>query len=155
MTHEEIRQQFPLSAAGLLPPEDEISVRNHVAECASCAAQFEILTAISHDLTALPSPSPSPDLLARTHALMVAEAAAMADRRRMAMVAVAAGLFAWVVNLATWAAYQLITGGIDAVLRPAMSGLLAWLALSTLTAMLAAPASVALASRRRFERSIL
>jgi len=154
MTHEEIREQLALSAAGLLPPKGESNIRNHIAECASCAAQFEILAAISHELTALPAPSPSPDLLARTHALMVAEAAALADRRRMAMVAVAAGLFAWVINLATWAVYQLITGGIDAVLRPAMSGLLAWLALSTLTAMLAAPASVALASRRRIERSI-
>ena len=80
MTHEEIREQLALSAAGLLPPKGESNIRNHIAECASCAAQFEILAAISHELTALPAPSPSPDLLARTHVLMVAEAAAMADR---------------------------------------------------------------------------
>jgi hypothetical protein len=138
-----------LDAAG------ERTVREHVRECAACAAQLEALAAISAGLSSLPTPAPAPDLVTRTQSLMAAEAAAIADRRRSAMIAAAAGLFAWVMNLATWAVYQLLTGGITAVLRPEMSGLVAWLALSTLTACIVAPAAAALASRRHFERSTL
>ena len=155
MTHENMQALLALSAAGLLEGDEERSVREHVRECGECAARLDELAACARALSSLPTPSPSADLVARTQALMSAEAAAIAERRRGAIVAVGAGLFAWVANLMTWAVYQLITGGISAVVRPQLSGLIAWLALSTLTACIVAPAAAALASRHRWERSIL
>ncbi|HKE22105.1 MAG TPA: zf-HC2 domain-containing protein [Bryobacteraceae bacterium] len=154
MTHEYVQALLALSASGLLEADEERAVREHIRECGECAARLDELAACAEALSSLPAPSPSADLLARTQALMAAEAAAIGERRRGAIIAVGAGMVAWVANLMTWAVYQLITGGISAVVRPELSGLIAWLALSTLTACIAAPAA-ALASRHRPERSIL
>ncbi|HTP36492.1 MAG TPA: hypothetical protein VMJ75_30160 [Candidatus Acidoferrales bacterium] len=155
MTHENMQALLALSAAGLLDADEERAVRGHIRECGQCAARLAELATCARTLSSLPAPSPSADLVARTQALMATEAAAIAERRRGAVIAVGAGIFAWVANLMTWAVYQLITGGISAVVRPELSGLIAWLALSTLTACLVAPAAAALASRHRLERSIL
>jgi hypothetical protein len=154
MTHENTQALLALSAAGFLEADEERAVREHIRECGDCAGRLNELVACARVLSSLPAPSPSADLLARTQALMAAEAAAIAERRRGAIIAVGAGMVAWVANLMTWAVYQLITGGMSAVVRPELSGLIAWLALSTLTACIAAPAA-ALASRHRLQRSIL
>lgn len=154
MTHENTQALLALSAAGLLEADEERAVREHIRECGACAARLDELGACAGALSSLPAPSPSAELLARTQALMAAEAAAIAERRRGAIIAVGAGVFAWAANLMTWAVYQFITGGFSAVVRPELSGLIAWLALSTLTACIAAPAAM-LASRHGLERNIL
>jgi len=146
-THETIRQLLPLSAAGLLDAADERRVRQHVHECAACSAALDELAAVSADLSRLPAPMAPPDLLARTEASVAAELAAQAGLRHGAMLAVGAGLFAWVAALTTWCLYRYLTGS---------AGWLAWLALTTVPAYMAAgAAAVMFASRRRLERSIL
>ena len=146
-THETIRQLLALSAAGLLEAADERRVREHVHECAECAAALDELAAVSADLSRLPAPMAPPDLLARTQARVAAELAAQAGLRHGALLAVGAGLFAWMATLAPWGLYQFLTGS---------AGWLAWLLLATVPAYTAAGAvAVLFASRRRLERSIL
>jgi len=146
-THETIRQLLALSAAGLLDAADERRVREHVRECAECATALDDLAAVSAGLGRLPTPMAPPDLLARTEARVAAELAAQAGLRHGALLAVAAGLFAWMAALTTWGLYRLLTGS---------AGWLAWLVLTTVPAYMAAGAvAVMFASRRRLERSLL
>jgi len=146
-THETIRQLLALSAAGLLDAADERRVREHVHECAECSAALEELAAVSANLGRLPAPMAPPDLLARTEARVAAEMADRAGLRHGAILAVGAGLFAWMAALATWGVYRLLTGS---------AGWLAWLMLTTVPAYMAAGAvAVMFASRRRLERSLL
>jgi len=146
-THETIRQLLALSAAGLLDAADERRVREHVRECEECATALDELAAVSAGLCRLPAPMAPPDLLARTEARVAAEMAAQAGLRHGAILAVGAGLFAWMAALATWGLYGLVTGS---------AGWLAWLALTTVPAYMAAGAvAIMFASRRRLERSLL
>ena len=146
-THETIRQVLALSAAGFLDAADERRVREHVRECAACAAALDDLAAVAADLCRLPTPIAPPDLLARTEAHVAAELAAQAGLRHGAILAVGAGLFAWMAALAPWGLYRILAGS---------AGWLAWLVLTTVPAYMAAGAvAVMFASRRRLERSAL
>jgi predicted anti-sigma-YlaC factor YlaD len=146
-THETIRQLLALSAAGLLDAADERRVREHVHECAQCAVALDDLAAVAADLCRLPAPIAPPDLLARTEARVAAELADRAGLHHSALLAVAAGLFAWMAALTTWGLYRFLTGS---------AGWLAWLVLTTVPAYMAAGAvAVMFASRRRLERSLL
>ncbi len=145
--HETTRQLLALSAAGLLDAADERRVREHVRECAECAAALDDLAAVAADLGRLPAPIAPPHLLARTEARVAAELAARSGLRHGALLAVAAGLFAWMSALGTWGLYRFLTGSAD---------WLAWLVLTTVPAYMAAGAVAAMfASRRRLERSAL
>jgi predicted anti-sigma-YlaC factor YlaD len=146
-THETIRQLLALSAAGLLDAADERRVHEHVHQCAECSTALDDLAAVSADLCRLPAPIAPPDLLARTEARVAAELAAQAGLRHGAILAVGAGLFAWMAALATWGLYRLLAGS---------AGWLEWLMLTTVPAYMAAGAVAAMfASRRRLERSLL
>jgi anti-sigma factor RsiW len=146
-THETIRQLLALSAAGLLDAADERRVREHVHECAECSTALDELAAVSADLSRLPAPMAPPDLMARTQARVAAELAAQAGLGHGAILAVGAGLFAWMAALATWGLYRFLAGS---------AGWLAWLVLTTVPAyMTAGAAAVMFASRRRLERSQL
>jgi hypothetical protein len=146
-THETIRQLLALSAAGLLDAADDRRVREHVHQCAECATALDDLAAVSADLGRLPAPMAPPDLLARTQARVAAELAAQAGLRHGALLAVGAGLFAWMAALTTWGLYRFLAGS---------AGWLAWLMLTTVPAYMAAGAvAVMFASRRRLERSLL
>lgn len=145
--HESIRQSLALSAAGLLDPAGERRVREHVRACPECAAALDAFAALSTGLSALPAPPPPPHLLARTLGMLTAELAAQADRRRGAILATAGGLFGWIMLLAVWQTYRILTGN---------SGLLAWLVFSTIPSLLGAGAVTALLARsRRLERNLL
>jgi predicted anti-sigma-YlaC factor YlaD len=141
--HESIQELLALSAAGLLDPAEEHRVRQHLRGCPECAACADQFAALSAGLSSLPVPPPPPDLATRTEARLVAELAAEADRRQGALLAAAAVLLAWVMTLATWYCYRTLAGG----------GVLGWLAWSTLSAWVAAPAVAGLL-RRRLEGSV-
>jgi len=143
--HEAIRQSLALSAAGLLDPAGERRVREHVRACPECAAMLDAFAALSAGLSALPAPPP-PHLLARTLGMLTAEVAAQADRRRGAILAAAGGLFGWILLLAGWQTYRILTGN---------SGLLVWLVFSTIPSLLGAGAVTALLGQRRLERNLL
>jgi hypothetical protein len=144
MTHEEVRALLALSAAGSLDAAGERAVREHARDCAECAAALRTFSELAGVLSARPSPGLPPGLLLLTQARVTAELAIAAERRHSVWIAAAAALFAWIVNLAT---YALIRWW-----RPELPGVLLWLALSTVTACVAAPAAALLAQKRRMER---
>jgi len=147
--HENVRPLLALSAAGALEPAEERLVREHVRECAGCAAHLAELGELGGAIGALPVPQPPPAVVERTQALMAAELAGHAERRRSTLLAAGLGLFGWAMSLATWAVWRLLTGGAAAALRVDFEGVSAWVVWSTLTLLMAAPAAAALAAARR------
>jgi hypothetical protein len=140
--HETTRPLLALSAAGLLDPDGERRVREHVCECRECAAALASLTALATRLSALPSPEPSVELLARTQARFAAQLAARRDRISGTVLALAGCGCGWVVSLGAWGLWDAIGG------NPAI---LIWLEFSAVLAGLTA--AVVVRRRRRIERS--
>lgn len=146
ISHDTIRELLALSAAGMLEPPDERTVRAHVRECAECAGRLEQLAMVAEDLGALPVPEVPPDLALRTQALMAVELAAQADRRQGALLATLAGAFGWGMALGTAYIFHLAAGG----------SLSLWLAGHGAVALLGAPAAAALYRQHgRSERRML
>jgi hypothetical protein len=140
--HESTRPLLALSAAGLLDPDGERQVRQHIRECPACAAGLAGLAALAAGLSALPTPAPPSQLLVRTQARVAAQLAARRDRISGAVLAVAGCGCGWVVSLATWGAWDALGG------NPAI---LIWLEFSVVLAGLTA--AVVVRRRRRVERS--
>lgn len=68
---------------------------------------------------------------------------------------VMAVLFVWAVESVTWGVYRVLTGGTAALLHADVTGLLIWLAASTvITWMTAGAAAAVLGYKRRFERRL-
>jgi anti-sigma factor RsiW len=144
--HEKIEELLPLSAAGVLGPEEERTVRQHIRECAECARRLEAFASLSAGLGSLPAPPMPPDLAARTAMLVSAELAALADRRRGALLAAAAGLLGWLLAAFTIYLYEILSGGSALVC-------VAWI---TVPAFITATSAAALfRSRHLVERSSL
>jgi hypothetical protein len=144
MTHEEVRALLAMSAAGSLDAAGERTVREHARDCAECAAALQTFSELAGILANRPSPVPPPALLLVTQARVAAALEIAAERRRSVWIAAAAAALAWVINLAT---YALIHWW-----RPEVSPALAWLALSAVTASVAAPAAAIVAQKRRMQR---
>ena len=140
--HESTRPLLALSAAGLLDADGERQVREHVAGCPECAAHLAGLASLVAGLGAMPSPRPSPELLARTQARVTAELAKRRDGRSGVVLALAGCVCGWVVSLATWRFWD----ALDA--NPAI---LIWLEFSAVLA--GVTAAVVVRRRRRLERS--
>jgi anti-sigma factor RsiW len=153
--HGTIERLLALSAAGLLDPAEERSVREHVRECPACAARLESLGSITAAVAALPSPAPPLDLTLRTQALLAAELAALADRRQGVLLALAGAGLGWISWLALWSAYRVLAGGIDNLFHFAWPSLWVWLAVSTAMAFVAAPLAAALHKARMAEGRML
>jgi predicted anti-sigma-YlaC factor YlaD len=140
--HESVRHLLALSAAGLLEAGEERLVREHVRECARCAAKLDDYATLSAGLSALPCPLPLPDLLRRTNTLVAAEL----DRRQGAAFAGGAAIFALVFVLLIGLALRIVAGDTAA---------LVWLAWALVSSVSGAASALVLASRRRLERSIV
>ena len=140
--HESVSQLLALSAAGLLDAGEERLVREHVRQCARCAAKLEDYAALSAGLSALPCPLPLADLLSRTNTLVNAEL----DRRQGAALAGATAVFALAFALLMGQMLRILAGD---------SAALVWLVWALFSSVLGAGSALLLASRRRLERSIL
>jgi anti-sigma factor RsiW len=140
--HDSIRELLALGAAGLLDAGEERLLREHVRDCAACAAELESFSALAAGLSALPAPQPPADLLHRTSVLMAAEA----DRRQGALLAGGSAVFALIFVLFTAQVLRLLAGD---------SAALWWLLWAAITSLLGVASGLALASRRRFERSLI
>ena len=107
MNCEQVRDLLALSAAGLLDAPDARRVAEHVRECAACAADLESLGDVAVALGRLPAPHPPAGLVYQTQLAIAVET----DRRQGARLALAAGVLAWVIALATWELGQMLTFG--------------------------------------------
>ena len=140
--HESVRELLALSAAGLLEPGEERLVRDHARQCAACAAELGDYAALSACLAALPSPHPPVDLVRRTSLLLAAES----DRRQGALLAGTAAVFAFVFVLLIGQTLRILEGDYAAFV---------WLAWAFVSSILGTAAALALAGRRRLERSTI
>ena len=140
--HESVRQLLALSAAGLLDAGEERLVREHAHECAACAAELDEFATLTAGLGALPMPQPPAYLLARTSALVAAEA----DRRQGAILAGGSAIFALAFVLLMGQTLRILVGDSAAIV---------WLLSALVSSVLGAASALVLASRRRIERSIV
>jgi predicted anti-sigma-YlaC factor YlaD len=140
--HESVRELLALSAAGLLDPDEERLVQEHARQCAACAAELDSYAALSAGLSALPTPRPPADLVWRTSVLLAAES----DRRQGAFLAGVAAILAFVFVVSIGQTLRMLEGDSAAVI---------WLAWASISSVLGAAAALALATRRRLERSIV
>ena len=152
---EEAGELLALSSAGLLDAAEERELREHVHECAACAARLQTFAAMAQGLGSMPAPTVPADLAMRTQARMAAELAAAADRRSGAVLAIAATLIGWASWFGIWDLYRGLTAGIGGMLRPGWPGLWACVGISMAMAFLAAPMTAALARARRRDRSMV
>ena len=136
-SHDDIRKLLPLSAAGLLTAEEERIVRDHLRDCAGCAARAEDFAMLAGGLHALPAPPLPLGVIARTEARLAAEA----DRRQGAILAAAGTALGWITTVSSWYLYHRLSGGAWG-----------WLVLLTLPASMAIPAAAAVVGRSRWSR---
>jgi hypothetical protein len=139
MNHEALQSLLALSAAGLLEPDAERQIREHARDCAACAAELASLGQLAAGLCTLPAPAPPLDLLARTQARIAADR----DRREAYRLSIAAAVCAGTLAVAACVELQPYVGS------------LVWVAGAVIPSFLGAGAALALASRRRLERSLL
>lgn len=151
--HEAIRELLSLAVSGALDAADEQPVGQHLRECGSCAAEFELLQGVANALRRLPTPQASASLVERTRARVAWQLAAEAENRWNYRVLVFLILFAWTLILATWPVVHLLSSGLLGWLEPGFGR--TWLSLAGYTALLWLTGGVAaatLALRHRRER---
>jgi len=151
--HAQIREQLPLFVAGALDPQTEAQITRHVASCPTCAAELERWQLISGGLRRLPTPQPSPSLVARTHTAVAEQIAERAEQRQNRTVLILLVCFSWIVTIAGWPLFRFITGGVLSLLDIRFHQ--AWLvfaSVSGLTWLAGGSAAVLLSARRQQER---
>lgn len=153
--HAAIRELLSLAAAGVLEPEEQRRVQQHVAVCDACRRELEAWQGYGRELVRLPAPVPPKYLAERTRARVLEQRAAAVERRWDDVVLVVLVLLGWTVSLVAWVVFRLFTGGMLSVVESSFVTILKWLGASTLFAWLtAAVAAVMLGSRRVVRRMV-
>jgi anti-sigma factor RsiW len=153
--HDAIRELLSLAAAGVLEPDDERRVQQHVAVCDACRRELEVWQGYSRELVRLPAPVAPKYLAERTSARVLQQRAAAAERRWDDIVLAVLVLLGWTVSLVAWVVFRLFSGGMLSVVETSFVTILEWLGASTVFAWLtAAVAAVMLGSRRVVRRMV-
>ena len=153
--HAAIRELLSLAAAGVLDPEEQRRVQQHVDVCDACRRELELWQGYSRELVRLPAPVAPKYLAERTSARILAQRAAASQRRWDDIVLAVLVLLGWTVSLVAWIVFRLFSGGMLAVLESGFVTILIWLGASTLFAWLtAAVAAVMLGGRRSVRRIV-
>ena len=126
--HGEIRELLSLAAAGDLDVAEERRVQAHVAGCEACAAELERWRGVVGDLRRLPTPQPSPGLVARVRVLAEAELVTESEQRSQQVNMVFLLLFAWALTLSGWVVLRVVSGGMLAWLDLFGGRLWVWMA---------------------------
>ncbi len=151
--HGEIRELLLLAVAGVLGPDEQRRVDQHVAGCASCARELETFRGYGQVLRRLPSPTAPAGLAERTEARVLRELAHAREGRWSEMVLAMLSLYAWTLTLTGWLLWKLFTGGWIAVVTPGFIHEATWWTGTTLLAWLtAAVAALALGGLRKTAR---
>jgi len=125
-THENIRKLLPLAAASALEAAKASSVESHVAGCAECRRELELLRQYARGLQSMPQPAVPESLLQRTMARVVQEREHEAARRKQGLTLGLLGAFSWAMGIVFWLLARVFIGGLGFGAWSAVSGLLAW-----------------------------
>jgi len=152
-SHDKIREMLSLAAAGGLGAGEEQQVLDHAASCAACAAQLEEWKLLASGLRRLPTPQPRSVVVERARAGAEMRLAEEAEHRWHRMVMISLVTFAWVLTLATWPLFRILTGGVLVWFDPRFNQ--TWLVFAGFTGLLwltGGVAAVLLARYRQQER---
>jgi hypothetical protein len=154
--HDKIRKLLALAAAGALTSAEEKQVAEHVRSCIACSNELEAWRPIASELRRLPTPQPSSWLVQATLARAETKLTEQAEHdwnRRLMIVVVA---FAWVLTIASWAVFHVVSGRFERLLGPQFS--YTWVGFAAFTALewiAGGVAAVMLAIRQRGERRLV
>jgi anti-sigma factor RsiW len=150
--HDKLRDQLSLAAAGTLPPAEEHRVLQHAESCDECAAELAEWRMLTRGLRRLPTPQPRGEVVQRALTLATIrlneEAEYRSNRRVLAFVVA----FAWILTLASWPVFHMLTSGVLLRLDPRFNP--TWLSFAALSCFLWATGGVAavlLARQRQSE----
>jgi hypothetical protein len=153
--HDKIRELLALAAAEALTSAQERQVAEHVRSCIACANELEAWRPIARELRRMPTPQPSSWLVPATLVRAEAKLAAQAEHdwnRRVMIVAVA---FAWLLTIASWTIFRVVSGRLGTLLDPHFSATwISFVAFTTLGWFGGGVAAVMLAIRQRGERRL-
>jgi len=125
-THENIRKLLLLAAASALDAAKTSSVENHVAGCADCRRELELLRQYARGLQSMPQPAVPEGLLQRTMARVVQEREYEAVRRKQSLTLGLLGAFSWAMGIVFWLLARVFVAGFGFGAWSAVSGILAW-----------------------------
>jgi anti-sigma factor RsiW len=154
-SHDKIRELLGLAAAGALDAGEEQRVERHAASCAACAAELENWRLLAGGLRRLPTPQPGNLVVERARALAEMRLAEEVEYRGHRKVMIFLVAFAWVVTLASWPLFRIVTGGLLVWFDPRFNQ--TWLVFAGFTGLIWATgglAAVLLGQRRQQERRI-
>jgi hypothetical protein len=159
--HDKIRELLALAAADALTSAEEKQVAEHVPSCLACSNELEAWRPIASELRRLPTPQPSSWLAQATLARAEAKFTEQAEHdwnRRVMIVVVA---FAWLLTIASWAVFHVVSGPLGRLLGPQFSHTQfsnTWISFAAFTALewlAGGVAAVMLAIRQRGERRLV
>jgi anti-sigma factor RsiW len=129
-THENIRKLLPLVAASAPGPALDAakasSVEGHVAECAECRRELELLRQYARGLQSMPQPAVPEGLLQRTMARVIQERESHAERRKQSVTLGLLGAFSWAMGIVFWLLARAFVTGFGFGAWSVISGALAW-----------------------------
>jgi hypothetical protein len=158
--HDKIRDLLALAAADALTSAEEKQVAEHVRSCVSCSNELDAWRPIASELRRLPTPQPSSWLVQAALARAQAKLAEQAEHdwnRRVIIFVVA---FAWVLTIASWPVFHLVSGRFGNWLEPQFNQTqlsYAWISFAAFAALgwlAGGVAAVMLAVRQRGERRL-
>ena len=110
LAHDVAFAKLSAAAAGALGVDEERDLSTHVAACPLCADELGALQELTAGLRALPTPEPSPLLVARVMRQLELELAARSDERLNLVVVVFLLLFSWTVTVTGFVLFRLLSG---------------------------------------------
>ena len=159
--HDKIRELLALAVANALTSAEEKQVAEHVRSCIACSKELEAWRPIASELRRLPTPQPSSWLVQATLARAEAKFTEQAEHdwnHRLMIIVVA---FAWLLTIASWAVFHVVSGRFERLLGPQFSHTLfsqTWISFAAFTALewlAGGVAAVMLAIRQRGERRLV
>ena len=107
--HNAIRELLGLAAAGILDPEEQQRIQDHLLQCDACREDFNDWMLLTDALRALPTPQASPELLLRTRRLVHAHQLLVANNRGNLLLPCLLLAFSWISLLLNYRLMRLIT----------------------------------------------
>jgi anti-sigma factor RsiW len=150
--HDDIRELLGLAAAGALSAEEEQRVMSHIALCSACASELDDWRLLAGGLRRLPTPQPRAAVVERARARAQMALTDAAESRSNSRVLLLLVCFAWIVTLASWPIFRMVSGGLLVWFDPRFNQ--TWLVFAGFTGLLWATGGVAaiFLGRHRQER---
>lgn len=144
--HESIRELLPLAAADALDPHERRRVEAHLRACAECRRELERFGGVGAALRSLPTPQPSPALIARVERAAREKLGQGRERRADLKVAALLVVLSWTATLLMALVLRLVWGEVSG--GTGGGGLWPWLAGYMLAGWLAASVAAAILGLR-------